>query len=84
MPSNSSSLLDRNEQLQILRDHYGVALTDTLNRKPVDVTPLINVCEQELEASEFFIEFDETYMTLQERVKLKAKKLSRIKVIGCI
>ena len=76
MSSNDTSLLDQNEQLQILRDHYGVALTDTLNRKSVDVAPLINVSEQALEASEFFIEFDETYMAymaLQERVKLEAK-----------
>ena len=77
MPSNSSSLHDRNEQLQILREHYGVALTDTLNRKSVDVAPLINVSEQELEASEFFIEFNKIHMALQEHVKLeKRNKIS--------
>ena len=55
MPSNSSSLLDQNEQLQNLRDQCGVALTDTLNRKSVDVAPLINVSEQQLKAFEFLI-----------------------------
>ena len=34
---------------------------------------MVNVSEQGLEASEFFIEFDKTYMAVQERVKLEAK-----------
>ena len=42
---------------------------------------MINVSEQELEASEFFIEFDETYMALQEQVKLEAKnKISLVEL----
>ena len=81
MPSNNSSLLDWDEQLRILCDHHGVELTDTLNGKSVDVTPLINVSEEELEASEFFIEFDETYTALQEHVKLEVKnKISSVEL----
>ena len=53
--------------------HYLTRMSDTLNRKSVDVASLISVSEQELEASEFFIEFDETYMALQECVKLEVK-----------
>ena len=34
---------------------------------------MVNVSEQGLEASEFFIEFDKTYMAVQECVKLEAK-----------
>ena len=42
---------------------------------------MINVSEQELEASEFFIEFDETYMAFQECVKLEAKnKISSVEL----
>ena len=52
---------------------YLTRMSDTLNRKSVDVASLISVSEQELEASEFFIEFDETYMALQECVKLEVK-----------
>ena len=40
MPSNSSSLLDQNEQLPILCDCHCVTLSDTLNRKSVDVASL--------------------------------------------
>ena len=42
---------------------------------------MINISEQELEASEYFIEFDETYIALQERVKLEAKnKISSVEL----
>ena len=53
MPSNSSSLLDQNEQLPILCDCHCVTLSDTLNRKSVDVASLISVVSRNLKHLNF-------------------------------
>jgi hypothetical protein len=74
LPSEINSLLDRNDQLNILRDHYGQPKIDQLDGDYNRVNSLINSTEQDIESEEFFNEFEDAYMLLIERVKISAKK----------
>ena len=42
LPSEATSLIDRNEQLEIIRDHYGKDITDTYQSKSTFAGKLID------------------------------------------
>ena len=74
LSSEATSLLDRDKQLEILRNHYGEERTDTYNNESNKVVKLIDLMEQKFESGEFFSEFEDKYVLLLENIKSLAKK----------
>ena len=50
LPSEATSLIDCNEQLQILRNHYGKDITDTYQSKSTFACKLIDPIAQKIES----------------------------------
>ena len=68
----------RSEQLDILCDHYGVEITDVYEGDSRRAESVISAVEQKVERDDFFEEFDDTIVQLNEDVKKEARrKLSR-------
>ena len=74
LPSEATSLLDRDEQLEILRSQYGEERTDTYNNESNKAVKLIDPMEQKFESEEFFSEFEDRYVLFLDKVKSLAKK----------
>ena len=74
LPSEATSLIDCNEQLEILCNHYGKDITDTYQSKSTLASKLIDPIAQKIESEEFFSKFEDVYMCLLNRVKSDAKK----------
>ena len=73
LPSEINSLVNREGQFKILRDHYGQDLTDVLNNESTRSGALINSTQQQIESEEFFADFEDTYRMLLDRVKSASK-----------
>ena len=74
LPSEATSLIDCNEQLEILCNHYGKDITDTYQSKSTLASKLVGPIAQKIESEEFFSKFEDVYMCLLDRVKSDAKK----------
>ena len=74
LPSEATSLIDCNEQLEILCNHYGKDITDTYQSKSTLASKLIDPIAQKIESEEFFSKFEDVYMCLLNQVKSDAKK----------
>ena len=80
LPSEATSLIDCNEQLQILRNHYGKDITDTYQSKSTFACKLIDPIAQKIESEELFSIFEDAYMCLLDRVKSDQKSFSQEKL----
>ena len=74
LPSEATTLIDCNEQLEILCNHYGKDITDTYQSKSTLASKLIDPIAQKIESEEFFSKFEDVYMCLLNQVKSDAKK----------
>ena len=70
LPSQDTALLDRDDHPEILCNPYRRAAADTLKRKPMHASQLMNSVEQKVE----YDNFEDTYMSLLDQVKLHAKE----------
>ena len=64
----------RNEQMEILLNHYGKDITDILNNHSNSVKSLVSIQQQHLEQENFFGEFDDTAADLLANVKSFARR----------
>ena len=68
----------RSEHLDILCDHYGVEITDVYQGDATRAESVISSIEQKVERNDFFEEFDDMIIRLNEEVKKEARrKMSR-------
>ena len=73
-PSNvNKSSSHRNEQMEILLNHYGKDITDVLNNHFNSAQSLVSI-QQHLEQENFFEEFDDTAADLLANVKSFARR----------
>ena len=73
-PSNVNKLSShRNEQMEILLNHYGKDITDALNNHSNSTQSLVSI-QQHLEQENFFEEFDDTAADLLANVKRFARR----------
>ena len=73
-PSNVNKLSShRNEQMEILLNHYGKDTTDALNNHSNSTQSLVSI-QQHLEQENFFEEFDDTAADLLANVKRFARR----------
>ena len=75
LPSEATSLIDRNEQLEIIRNHYGKDITDTYQSKSTFAGKLIDPIAQNNESEEFFSEFEDAYVSTRSSQIRCQKKL---------
>ena len=69
-PSNvNKSSSHRNEQMEILLNHYGKDITDVLNNHSNSTQSLVSLQQKHLEQENFFEEFDDTAADLLANVK---------------
>ena len=74
-PSNvNKSFPHRNEQMEILLNHYGKDITDVLNNHSSSAQSLVSIQQQHLEQENFFEEFDDTAADLLANVKSFARR----------
>ena len=74
-PSNvNKSSSHRNEQMEILLNHYGKDITDVLNNHSNSAQSLVSIPQQHLEQEKFFKEFDDTAADLLANVKRFARR----------
>ena len=59
----------RNEQMEILLNHYGKDITDVLNNHYNSTQSLVSLQQKHLEQENFFEEFDDTAADLLANVK---------------
>ena len=64
----------RNEQMEILLNHYGKDITDVLNNHSNSAQSLVSIPQQHLEQEKFFEEFDDTAADLLANVKRFARR----------
>ena len=64
----------RNEQIEILLNHYGKDITDVLNNHSSSAQSLVSIQQQHLEQENFFEEFDDTAADLLANVKSFARR----------
>ena len=64
----------RNEQIEILLNHYGKDITDVLNNHSNSTQSLVSIEQQHLEQENFFEEFNDTAANLLANVKSFARR----------